>query len=254
MASRVEVRVTPREVGDAEGIIWEAGSALRLRAGERRELRAAFNDPDEAGQIVGAISGVQPEPGTDFTACERADPADPGADVTDMVSVTAAYGTTSARLRLVNSASRTIYIHGLRLRGVPLRQGAPVTAVRADDAARFAHGERTLRISLPLGDDPDMAADLATYLLAAHKEPRPAVTLALDARANTAWAGLELGDRISVTGAALGLANAPFFIEAIGHRITGGAHAITLRGAPADRWAYLCLDTASFGIDSRLAY
>ncbi len=265
-ASRVEVTAYPREVGTGSAVLWSAGTALRLRPGQTREIAVTFRDPEQEALVVGAQDVVAPQPGTDYTASTKLDPTHPDAiDVTAFVTVTAAIGAAGARLTLVNGweGAQTIYVHGMQVRGVPLRAFRPVTAAVEDDAARFAYGERVLRVDMPLQDDPAVAADMARGLLAARSSPLPWLAVHLEGAAGgdllAHMLARDVGDRLHLTDDETGLDAAACFIDGVRHVIDrGGArHRVTWRTSPADREAWWLLGQAGYaalGVSTRAGY
>ena len=109
------------------------------------------------------------------------------------------------------------------------------TSEASDATSVTVYGKRTYPIS-PVWL-PSLAA-ANTYrdaVIAAAKDPHPALTLTLDPRAGLDVGAhcftRELADRVTVTAssweAPYGLSAVPFFIESIGHRFSRGGHETT---------------------------
>lgn len=262
LANRVEVTVYPREEADSPEILWTSGSALRVPPGTTRTILASYQDPQALAEIVAALDVNAPLVG--WSATSRSDPADPkGISLTHLVHVSAEIGATATRLRIQNEASVAAFIHGLSLSGRPLRAYQPLTAIREDEQARMAYGLRLHQIDMPLQDSAAVAADSAGATLANLRAPQPWLTLSfqIEAAGLSASAALarDVGDRITMSDAALGLDRAACFIEEIEQQIQRGPRGLTHRlrwfTIPADLYAAWILGSgpqSRFG--TRLAY
>lgn len=262
-ANWVEVTVYPREVAQAAAVLWEAGHSLRVDPGRPRVLSCPYRDPDERIAQVGALSLVTPVVGTDYTVTDQRDGA--GKDLATHVAVRVEAGGTAARVTLENTwpPGRQVYVHGLRLRGVPLRRAYPAISVASDADSQFALGLHPLRLDMPLQDDAGVGADMAHALLANRRSPRVWVAVTLEATASAVRLAQALardvGDRLRVSDAGLGPEPVECFIEAVRHEITrgGASHRVTWRTSPADLEAYWALGEtpyATMGAGSRLGY
>jgi hypothetical protein len=262
-AGRVEATIAPREVGGAPVVLWQRPASLRLRKGETRVITCAFRDP-EGARLAGALRVERVQPGLDFHATTRVDAADPlGIDLTDRVRIDAALGAAGAVLSVRADWPDDVYVHGLQVRGVPLRAFDRATVSAEDPASSALYGRRVLRIALPLAADEAAAGDLAGALLASHAVPRPWPVITIEAAPGGDLAGhalrRDVGDRVHVSDAGAGLDAAACFIEGVRHSITrGGArHRVTWLTSPADLSAAWVLDHAAagaLGAGSRLGY
>ncbi len=264
VANEVAVRVYPRAVGSPGEVLWRSNTAIRLRPGETRTLLCRFSDPDQEVAAVGAHTVISPVPGVDFTA--TLDQAGSGPDFSTYLSVTCSAGASAARLAVAAPASypaATLYVHGLRVRGTPLRAFHPASVVHQDETSRFTFGHQPLHLDLPLQADTAVAEDWSSALLAQRKDPHPWLAVRVEATASAALLAealtREIGDRLHVTDAALALSAEPCFIDGLRHEIVrGGArHLVTWRTSPARPLAYWLLNQtgyAELGAASRLGY
>lgn len=254
LANCIEVTTYPREVGTAEGVLWEAGHTIRLAPGEARTLICRYSDPNEPTAQVGAWSLVTPVPYTDFTA--TIDPEGLGNDLTDAIRVRVEGGGTSARLTLehLRRTNRAVYVHNLRLRGVPLYRYHAVTVQAADTASSLAYGRHPWRIDMPLQDEVRVGEDMARALLANRAAPRAWLTVTVEATADAALLrhalARDVGDRLHVTDAALGLEEAACFVDGVRHEVRrgGASHRVVWRTSPADLEAYWVLGDEGYSV------
>src|SRR5690606_20713220 len=193
VANSVEVTVHPRMVGEPGEVLWRAGHAVRLAPGEVRTLVCRYQDPTEHVMEVGALSVELPRRGVDFTATDRVDGT--GEDLTHTVMVALESGARGAALTLWSDGAdeRAVYVHGLQLRGTPLRRYTPVTVRVEDDASIVTRGRHPLRVELPLQDDARTGEDVARALLANRREPHPWPVIGLEATARAALLAAALG-------------------------------------------------------------
>jgi len=258
-ANRVEITVHPREVSGSVEVLWQAGHRVRIAPAETRTLVCRYVDPLQQAARVGAREVIPPAAGTDFTANTRPDGA--GQDVTGYVTVQVEAGAASARLTLTSRWPEAVpvYVHNLRLRGRPVRTYHPATVIAEDPAGQPVRGLMSLRMDMPLQDDPSVAGDMASALLANRKEPRLWLTVEMEAAATASVLAREVGDRLAVSDPVLGLDGAGCFVEHIRHEVRrgGASHRLIWRTSPADLEAYWVLDTAGYaalGQGTRVGY
>ncbi len=263
LANHIEVTTYPREVGTAESVLWEAGHTIRLAPGEARTLICRYSDPDEPTAQVGAWSLVTPVPYTDFTA--TIDPEGLGNDLTDAIRVRVESGGTSARMTLehLRRTNRAVYVHHLRLRGVPLYRHHAATVQVEDVASRLAYGLHPLRIDMPLQDEVRIGEDMARALLVNRAAPRGWLTVTVEATADAVLLlhalARDVGDRLLVTDAPLALEEAAYFVDGVRHEVRrgGASHRVVWRTSPADLEAYWVLGAEGYtalGSVTKLGY
>lgn len=262
LANRVEVSTQPREVGSPGEVLWWAGHSIRIAPGEVRRLVCRYHDPDEAVRAIGALSVETPRPGADFTATDMADGS--GVSLTGTVHAALDAGATAAELALWSDwTAGPVYVHNLRLRGVPLRRFTPVTVAVFDAESVVERGLHPLRVVMPLQDEPRVSEDMARALLANRAAPAPWLAVTVEATASPALLAhalsREVGDRLHVTAPELGIENVACFIDHIRHEVRrgGASHCVTWRTSPADlhaAWVLGAQPEAALGVASRLAY
>lgn len=259
MANRVAVTVHPREVSGSIEVLWQAGHAIRIAAGQARTLTCRYADPLQQAVQVGGRDVVTPVGGVDFTATTRLDGT--GQDVTGYIRIAVEAGGSSARLTLTSRWPEAVpvYVHNLRLRGRPVRTYHPVTVTVEDSSAQARDGLLTLWMDMPLQADPAVAGDMASALLANRTDPRPWITVEAEAAVLEGALARDIGDRLAVSEPALGLDEAGCFIEHIRQEVQrgGASHRIVWRTSPADWEAYWVLsltNCAALGQGTRLGY
>jgi hypothetical protein len=258
-ANRIAVTVRPREVSGSIEVLWQAGHAIRIAAGQTRTLICRYADPLQQAAQIGGQDVIAPVGGVDFTAATRLDGA--GQDVTGYIRVEVEAGGSSARLTLTSRWPEAVpvYVHNLRLRGRPVRTFHPVTATAEDTAAQVRDGLLALQVDMPLQADSAVAGDVACALLANRTAPRSWITIETEAAALEGALARDIGDRLAVSEAELGLNGAGCFIEHIRHEVRrgGASHRIVWRTSPADWEAYWVLgltDCAALAQGTRLGY
>jgi|GEM_PF-1040009 len=260
----ITVIVHPRTVGGTPDVLWQSGKSIRVNYNQPVEMEARFIDPNQQVAWIGAQSLIVPIAGVDFTATDKADGT--GTDLTANVLVTLEAGATSALLRLEILKTKKkprAFIHGLRLRGYPLRAFLPVSITKHDDTSLLTHGHHPQRFDMSLQDDAGVARDVAGALISNRKDPRAWITVTVEAVTSAALLtqalAREVGDRLSVTDSALALSSVGCFIESIRHDIThgGASHRVTWRTSPTDLHAYWILGQTGYeelGSKTRLGY
>ncbi len=188
--SAVQITCHPTVLAD-EGTIWQLTGTMLLEPGQTVELWADFAD---SNMLPCAAKDVQaPAADTDFTANTVADGS--GADMTASMSVSMSAFSTSAKLRISNThPTQAFYITMLKVRGRALTSYD--LAIVEDD--QTAPRKRVLSLDMPYQQSPLIVRDLACFLLAFYRTPRPQVRWPLDMHLPDLVA-YELGDRLTVT-------------------------------------------------------
>jgi hypothetical protein len=255
IANRVEVTVWPRAVGDEVEVLWALGHEARLEPNAPREIRGRYVDPSQQAARVGAWEMAPLAEGVDYAAATKKNAQ--GKNVTEYVTVEAAFGGNSVVLTLTSAYPKPVYVHTLQVRGKALRAYLPVTAVVEDAESRAAHGLLVLRRAMPLQDDVDVAVDVGHALLTNRKDPHTWFEVVVEATVSGAMlaqaVGRDVGDRIAAPDGAEG------FIEWVRHEIArgGASHRVTWRTLPADLEAYWILGQSGrseLGVTARLGY
>lgn len=121
------------------------------------------------GEIGGALSLLLPVAGTDYTVAD-----DAGFDYTSSgrISMTMAVNGPVVELTMGNSASGSLFISGLQVRGTMLERTALQQVIFQDASSILDYGKRTpLTHNLPLASDVTRATAIARYLLNRYGEP-----------------------------------------------------------------------------------
>jgi hypothetical protein len=263
VANRVEVTAHPREVDSDVRVLWSSDKNIQLAPGIPRTIVCEYVDPAQKVAHPGAIGVIPPAPGVDFTATDRMDGT--GNSAAGAIRIQADMGANSACLVLTSlwPLPEMIYMHTLQIRGNPVRDYQPVTAVAADESSLPIRGLLPLAVEMPLQDDAAVAADMAHGLLINRKDPHPWIVVSVEATVSegrlTEALRRDVGDRLSVTDPGLGLEGVGCFIESIRHEIGRGGmtHQVIWHTSPADLYRFWVLDRAGFaeiGQSTRLGY
>lgn len=128
--------------GAAGSVLWEIDSAIQIRGGERREITAQYRDPDNKTERCSGTDMLRPTAGTDYAAHDTATGG--GAVRTGELSVMVTFGAESARLRLVNTGTQSLYVTTLQVRGTPLVSHDRREFTYSDPDSIALHGRRRL--------------------------------------------------------------------------------------------------------------
>ncbi|MFW5691460.1 MAG: hypothetical protein ACOCXZ_03055 [Chloroflexota bacterium] len=237
VVNRVVVRMTPRQIGPADSLLWSLGAPVRLRPGLPRRMVARFHAAD--GQPVSALALTDPQPGTHFSAAALPDGS--GGDRTDRVTVELrARDSRSVELLLRAGGRADVYLTALDLRGTPLSGADPALVIAEDGHSIARYGLRTLVLDLPMLTDVEQADAIAHHELAIRAVPRGTVrTVTLDLAQHPAALALTLSDRVQVTESQTGH-SATYHIVAEIHTVDQGGlrHRVEwlLQPAQSDRF------------------
>ncbi|NDJ35678.1 MAG: hypothetical protein GYB64_13535 [Chloroflexi bacterium] len=246
LANQVAITLYPREVGTGEVRLWQAATVLRLEPGVERALSARYTGEGDL-RWIGAL-----DVRAAIEVRTRRDP-DKGKVATGDVTLELEAGASAARIRLFNRRDQVLYVHTLRLFGLPLRAFNPVTIAVADVDAQVATGRHPLRLDLRLLSDPAVAADRALGLLQRLADPQPRLTVEMEAtvsnRGLLLGIGAEINQRLAISDPRLGPAPVGVFVDRIRHVITalGASHRVTWWTSPADPVTYWLLGEAGLG-------
>lgn len=170
--NRVIISMTPRG-SLASGVLAKSDDAIAVPGKSSRKVTLKFTDP-VSGQSVAANSLILPlVPVTDWQAGELA-PGDNGGAYNNYNSLKFEIVDkgTGADITITNSATGTLKIFGLQIRGAGITQYQEIKLVAEDSASQAAYQVRSMAINLPLSTDPNLGQSLADYLLSRHKDPR----------------------------------------------------------------------------------
>jgi len=249
--NRVQVIVHPRRRdAAATTVLFNLGSAVEIPRGTSITINCPYRDPNQQAQRVGGVDMVSPVANTDYTFTANKDGT--GADYTSQLSVSyvGTPGGNSATVIATNAgpADGWIPANGLQLRGRGLYNFEPVIADYGDNDSINAFGEGVLGYDMPFQSSTANANDLALFLLALNKDPKPRaqkVTFVAN------WSedelqqafNLEISDRVSITSPTAGLDAEPYFINGftfVSH--PSGLTTVTLDLAPVNTASYWQLE------------
>lgn len=249
--NRVQVIVHPRRRDSAATtVLFNLGAAVEIPRGTSITIKCPYRDPNQQAQRVGGVDMVTPVAVTDYSFTANKDGT--GTDYTSQLTV--AYegtpGGNSATVIVTNNgpADGWIPANGLELRGRGLYNFEPVIADLGDVDSIDAFGEGVLSYDMPLQSSTANADDLARFILALNKTPRPRAQR-VSFIAN--WSeieveqafDLEISDRVSVTSNPAGLVADPYFVN--GFRFVShpsGLTTVTLDLAPVNTTQYWQLE------------
>lgn len=259
------INYTPREVGAANTVIWQASNLpFTLAPGQEWKTTARYQDPDNPGVKVAAQDIVPIETNVDFQATFQ------GTNSPQRVARTFKFGATSADIYLKNVSDtgsggepRTVSITALQIRGTPILtyDQKQVTATNGDSVYQTQQRSQTVNINAISDDDfAQSVADYRVALLGQQLARFPFIGFVAnsdDTRMARTFTRL-IGDRITVSDSWLGH-SADYFIVGERHAVTFGAdnnHIVTWILKPASRLTVWVLGVTGFtelGETTRLA-
>lgn len=253
-ANRVELRVQPGIVGEANALLWQMAQPLRLEPGQTLHLRAFYRD--QAGRRVGALALDALRPGMDWQASDSA--AGSGADRTALVEIRVEEAGSDGALLALRSLerSRALYLTRLELRGTPLLPGDPALLALEDGLSQTRHGLRVMQLAPALLDDLGEAEQIARYELARRSQPRSvAHWIEIDLRQHPAALGRTLYERIALHETQSGHSGQYWIISEEHAVLAGGArHWLRWLLEPCDDARFIELDAAPLDGLRALAY
>lgn len=240
--NEVEVTAHPRNIGVDNEVLWAfEGQAPAIQPGETKTFRASFRDPDNKDFRVGGLSVVQPVAYTDYIG--KSEQGGGGLDRTGSLTVTATVYANSADIVVTNGHTLVVYLTSeayggqgfLQIRGLAVRIYEPPKFIKTDSTSQAAYQKRAFTVNAVLQDKPGEAEVQAQYLLDRYKDPLDDVGgvqfVAGTSATQRGYArDLEIGDRVTLTEAQLGISSVDYFINAIRHEVSAGGdlHVITL--------------------------
>jgi len=244
-----QVTVYPVETVGAVMTLWKARTVLHVAPGSTRVVIAPFRD--ENGERVGAVDVIAPAAAADYRVNDAADGS--GFDYTNSPSLTisAEIEATRAKITLVNTATGTLYVTLLQIRGRPIRVWDPVTVEQADSASQAAYEVRAAALDLPMQSDPVFAQSYADYLVTRFKTPfvraDGVVIRGCDRVGNVNVFSLDLMDKIIVNDPASAGAMLQHWIRGVDYDLTATTFTVTLWLERADNRQYWLLGRAGYG-------
>lgn len=253
-ANRIELRVQPGILGEANALLWQMAQPLRLEPGQTLHLRAFYRD--QAGRRVGALTLDPLRPGLDWQASDSA--AGSGADRTALLELRIEETGSDGALLALRSLerSRALYLTRLELRGTPLLPGDPALLALEDGLSQTRHGLRVMQLAPALLDDLGEAEQIARYELARRSQPRSvAHWIEIDLRQHPAALGRTLYERIALHETQSGHSGQYWIICEEHAVLAGGArHWLRWLLEPCDDARFIELDAAPLDGLRALAY
>jgi hypothetical protein len=207
------------------------------------------------GQIVGARSLVLPlEPGTDYSVYDTADKT--GFNYTNSKRVKFSVAVTGGgiEVHMTNTATGTLYVHDLQVRGVASIAYDPLNLVIDDTTSQEEYGRRVRDVRIPLEIDGGdaFAEQVGRLLLARYAVPLTRVGYVefsgIETVGATSLYDIEIGDVVTVSETQTAL-------SAEEHWVMGQAYSFQEKAAPRLTFllarltsnTYLTLDDATLG-------
>src|SRR3990167_1693228 len=256
----VNVTAHPRDIGSASEILWSLDTSREptLSPSQVVTYRARYRDPNQTGFDIGGACMITPASTTDYIF--RTAASGLGTNITSELTIAASLRANNADLQLSNSGSSTGYLNLLQVRGNAVRVFAPPTLTSVSASSQTAYEKRTLSFNAVLQDDPDIAQDMADYLLSLYKDPADTISgIRFIANADNTAMGyardLEISSRITITEMQTGLSSVACFVQAIHHHIQPfKLHTVTLEVEPAADISYWILGTSALNTTTILGF
>jgi hypothetical protein len=187
-------------------------SRLTIAAGDTVEYWGDYFNPANVEQRIGGTAQIAPAATTDYVANAAADGS--GANKTGSVTVTAEYFASAVKFTITNGDAAAVSMTTLQCRGKGVYRDADLTL---ESTSSQPYGQRPVSIDLPYQNDPNVAQDLADYLLAQYESPASqAQSMTFNPHADPAAMVAALtgtyGDRVHVQETVTGL-NADLFLQ-----------------------------------------
>ena len=160
--------VYPRQVDSAAtSVLFEIVDPINVQPGDTVYYTGRFRDPNQEAQQVSGIDMVTPVATTDYLFNTASDGG--GSDITTDLVVTATYGANGVKYTLTNNNAAAGYVTKLQARGKGVYVYRPVeyNAEYADGIT--ADGRKTLTLSMPYQNDPNVGISFADALLKLYK-------------------------------------------------------------------------------------
>jgi len=257
--NRAQVTVYPTETLGAVQALWVAQTVLRLPPNTTRIVYAPFRDDN--GERVGAEGVVTPAATTDYRVFEFGDGT--GVEYTSdpAFSIDTTIEATRAKFTLGNTATGSLYMTLLQIRGKPIRVWDPITLQEEDATSQAAYGKRAATLDLAMQADEVFGVSYAEYLLGRFKDPFVWADKALiQGRAeigNVNLFSLDLLDKVVISDEHTGLSSAQHWIRAVEYDLRPKTFAVTLHLERADDRLYWLLGKSGYselGSTTRLGF
>jgi hypothetical protein len=213
--------------------VWTSDATITLSSGEQRVVTASASDP-----FFGAVTPVA---GTDYTL------------ISGSVAVTLTR-TSGSAVGIVLTSTGASVVTGLQLRATPCPVAYNIQVSASDSESIDDYGRRSFPSDLPWCNQYDADAVL-NNAVSLRSQPNPIVQTRFQISDDTKAALLlprNMSDRVTLNEQETALSNVEFFIESIGHDISGiRDHSISfgLEAAPVLADTSFRFDTTGHGFN-----
>lgn len=244
VANDVKIFFTPRELGDATEVIFNAvqNERIRLEPEETARIGIQYRDPSNKSDPIAAINVIKPVASTDIIILNE-----DGSNVVNLVYSGAKLNATGGEIILRNRTSQTARVTKLQVRGQPIYMNDQQYARAVDGESIFFHNHIPLQnIVINYCFDQNFAQSVADYMVREYAPTRrvaQSVTIVLREDNYLDIMSLDLGDAVTIydpdsnhTG--------DYIIMGESHDfdISAGMHRITFILRSKDFTAYFALD------------
>ena len=214
--NRIRVTIHPKDVdGTSTHVLWASlGTPVLIAADATTEMWITYRDPDELSVLLGGTAMVAMVANTDYVANEAADGS--GTDRTALITVTATYYASTAKLTIVSGTSVGVYLTTLQVRGARIRDLDDITV---ETYTAKSYGDRPFSFDMPYQSNHDVANDAASEIYLSYSDPT-AQALALEFYGEsgallTQALAREPGDRITLTETVTGATAVDAIIQSV---------------------------------------
>lgn len=206
-----EKRLSSKVVGNSLGLVKNGENS--------KTVDLDYRDESTGAKMAVTALTIPPVASTDWTAGEQTSGDNNGYyNNYNYLNFLVQNLGTKARITITNTATGTLKIFGLQLRGTGLAKYEQTQIIREDSTSVAAYARRVMTVTLPLPVQQTYAEALAEYLLNRYSSPAFEIDkIAFGNRINvdgTNVYSIHIGDVISVTDTQLG-------ITAIRHQVVG---------------------------------
>ncbi len=243
-----QLTVYPLETAGALQAIWTARGVLRVAPGETREISCPFRD--ENGERVGAVEVQSLVAYTDYTANERADGSGPDYTNDPAFSISMTVEATRALVTLENTATGTLYVTSLQIRGKPLRDYDPVAVEVTNAESVSDYFRRVSALDLAMISDPVFAQAYGEYVVGRFADPTLTANVVrvrnMDVVNGVNVFSLGLFDKVTVNDAQTGIDALDHWVRAVEYELTPTRKDVRLYLERADERKYCLLDRTGY--------
>ena len=244
VANDVRIFFTPRELGDADEIIFSAISSAKVTVAPEDTVKVGiqYRDPNNRREAISAISFIQPVESTDIIILNENNN-----DVTNLVYSGAKLDATGGEIILRNRTSQTVRVTKLQVRGRPIYMNDQPYARATDGVSVFFHNHIPLpNVTINYCFDQDFAQSIADFMIRQYGTMRRAaesVTVMLREDNFIDIMGVDIGDGITLYDEDSNHTS-DYIIMGERHQIdiASGAHQLTYILRSKDTVAYFALD------------